>query len=544
MQSSETHDGLREPGWFAELFVCPDCRKGSLSRTDFNPSGSSNGLKSVLRCGHCQADFPIADGIHYLFSSSGRESFHKHKVAWRRFAAVVGAKPLSDAEALQLPESPRTKDLLAWLRTWLAVRGPARILELGAGRGWASRALAENGHEVVAVDAQDDAEIGLGFAARLRNCPGPWFGCVAAAAEALPFRAECFDVVFCFATMRHILDLEALLQEVRRVLKPGGTFLAFDEPFRGALTTPAQRLQDSTCHKLARWWQPDEMPGVKIKPEVTRFREAFGSLLHEAAWRTGFYLAAAEGVKLRTSVLPTGALLTVPPDCDAPAQQILERRGWLDALADAYCLDPARLHALVNQTNAAQTLDLRAALLDHWVHLGNIDGVLLAQKQAVCAPALHQPVDYRRVDPLLLSCARRGFVPVHGCHRIQADDQGDYHWLQPQAALLIPGAESLELTIAVPPRAVWSERVCVILHLENERTPLFVFLAMPGKTVTFKVSIPPPVSQRSSVLLRLTSRIAFMPSDHALGSDTRLLALQLRGARVSSLPAEKMGRAA
>ena len=525
MQSPALHPGLSEPGWLADLFVCPDCRQSSLVRQP-----------GAHRCRDCQAEFPIKNGIHYLFASSWRESFHKHKIAWSRFGAVLGTKPPSEDDALRLPESPLTRDLLAWLRTWLAVRGPSRILELGAGRGWASRALAENGHEVVALDAQDDADVGLGFAARWRNSRGPWFGCVATPAEALPFRDECFDCVFCFATLRHILDLEGLLCEVKRVLKPGGMFLAFEEPFRGALSTPIQRLQNSTCYKLARWWQPDEMSGVKVRPEITRFRETFGLMLYEAARRTSFYLTAGEETRLQTNLLPVSALLTIPPDSHAPAQQILERRGWLDALADAYCLDQLHLRAFIDHVHESQRRDLLASLLAHWVYLGNVEGVLLAQKTGGSSSPSRSQIDRcRRLDNVLLSCSQKGFVPVHGFHRVQADEQGTYHWMQPFAALLIRGAESIEVTIAVPPRSLWTERVRIDLHLEDERTPLFIFLALPGKTVTFKVPIPRPLSQQSSILLRLTSRIAFMPSDHPhLAGDTRLLAIQLRSVRTSN----------
>jgi ubiquinone/menaquinone biosynthesis C-methylase UbiE len=450
----------------------------------------------------------------------------------------MGTRPLSETEALRLPESPHTKDVFAWLRAWLAARRPARVLELGAGRGWAARALAEDGHEVVASDAQDDTEVGLGFAVRLRKRPGPWFGCVASAAEALPFRDASFDCVFSFSTLRHILDLEGVLREASRVLRPGGAMFAFDEPVRGAYSTPIQRLQNSACHKLARWWQPGKL-SIKVRPETASFRETFGALLYEAARRAGFYVNAAEGAGFRASVLPLEALLTVPPDCEWPEQELMERRGWLSGLASAYCLDECRLRALVARA-ARTTPDLPAALLTHWVYVGNVDGVLVAQKKAgdSLPPSLWQSDRCPRVDELILSCAHEGFVPIHGLHRAQADEQGAYRWLQPHAALLIPRAASVELTVLVPPRSLWTEMVRIEVHIENERTPLLVFRARPGKTITFKVPLASRASERSSILLRLSSRIAFMPSDYGphLAEDSRLLAIQLRSVRVFSDP--------
>ena len=45
----------------------------------------------------------------------------------------------------------------------------------------------------------------------------------------LPFEAEQFDVVTAFETVYFWSDLPQCLREVRRVLKPGGTFLICNE---------------------------------------------------------------------------------------------------------------------------------------------------------------------------------------------------------------------------------------------------------------------------------------------------------------------------
>src|SRR5439155_18842775 len=123
--------------------------------------------------------------------------------------------------------------LLEWLRTLLRGKGPLRILELNARRGWAARALAEDGHQVVAADVLDDPHIGLGCAVRLRDQTGQRFACVRTEPTALPFRPEAFDCVFCFDALRQVLDLERAFLEISRVLRPGGLFVALQEPFRG-----------------------------------------------------------------------------------------------------------------------------------------------------------------------------------------------------------------------------------------------------------------------------------------------------------------------
>jgi len=49
---------------------------------------------------------------------------------------------------------------------------------------------------------------------------------VQADAEALPFQSDTFDVVICSDVLEHVLDVEAVIKQVRRVLKPDGTFFA------------------------------------------------------------------------------------------------------------------------------------------------------------------------------------------------------------------------------------------------------------------------------------------------------------------------------
>lgn len=44
-------------------------------------------------------------------------------------------------------------------------------------------------------------------------------------AEALPYADNSFDVIFMTEVLEHMLDFKAALSEVKRVLKPGGTFI-------------------------------------------------------------------------------------------------------------------------------------------------------------------------------------------------------------------------------------------------------------------------------------------------------------------------------
>jgi ubiquinone/menaquinone biosynthesis C-methylase UbiE len=51
---------------------------------------------------------------------------------------------------------------------------------------------------------------------------------VCGSALALPFGSNIFDIVICSATRKHIKDSLALIEEIARVLKPGGRVIVID----------------------------------------------------------------------------------------------------------------------------------------------------------------------------------------------------------------------------------------------------------------------------------------------------------------------------
>jgi ubiquinone/menaquinone biosynthesis C-methylase UbiE len=79
-------------------------------------------------------------------------------------------------------------------------------------------------------------------------------------AQALPFPDGCFDLVLCFAVLPHLVDLEAALKELSRVLRPSGAFavghlmgsaelnalhLSLGEPLAHDILPPAESLAET-----------------------------------------------------------------------------------------------------------------------------------------------------------------------------------------------------------------------------------------------------------------------------------------------------------
>ncbi|GEC58298.1 SAM-dependent methyltransferase [Bradyrhizobium japonicum] len=102
-------------------------------------------------------------------------------------------------------------------------------LDVGAGRGIASYALARTGFVVRALEPDPSAIVG---AAAIRNLVRQTqlpIRVVEEFCERLPFADAAFDLVFARAVLHHTRDLEGACREMFRVLRPGGMLIAARE---------------------------------------------------------------------------------------------------------------------------------------------------------------------------------------------------------------------------------------------------------------------------------------------------------------------------
>lgn len=94
------------------------------------------------------------------------------------------------------------------------------ILELGCGTGHWSEFLSSKGFKVIALDISE----AMLSKARLKDIKNVEFR--KADAAALPFPDESFGMVVSITMLEFVDDLEKVLKEIYRVLKPGGLFIA------------------------------------------------------------------------------------------------------------------------------------------------------------------------------------------------------------------------------------------------------------------------------------------------------------------------------
>lgn len=130
----------------------------------------------------------------------------------------------------------RARRILAIVAAFTPIRiATATVLDVGASHLHIARQIAASGARVIAIDVDRSA---LEKGAAHGGVP---VAAIAASGLALPFRDECFDLVVCNHIYEHVADPSLLLQEIRRVLRPGG-YCYFSGGHKYQLIEPHFRL--------------------------------------------------------------------------------------------------------------------------------------------------------------------------------------------------------------------------------------------------------------------------------------------------------------
>lgn len=102
-------------------------------------------------------------------------------------------------------------------------------LDIGAGRGIASYALAKDGWKVTSLEPDTSDLVGAGAIKELVKNDLLDITVITSKGESLPFEDDTFDLVYLRQVLHHADNLQLLCNEVHRVLKKGGLFIAVRE---------------------------------------------------------------------------------------------------------------------------------------------------------------------------------------------------------------------------------------------------------------------------------------------------------------------------
>jgi SAM-dependent methyltransferase len=139
---------------------------------------------------------------------------------------------------------------------WKALRKllppvPAAALDLGAGRGISSYALARDGWNVTALEPDPSPLVGAEAIRRLAKESGLSIAVVEDYCEEMPFCDNEFDLVHGRQVLHHAKDLDLLCREVFRVLKPHGRFVATRDH---VISSPPDLQPFLNAHPLHRFY--------------------------------------------------------------------------------------------------------------------------------------------------------------------------------------------------------------------------------------------------------------------------------------------------
>ena len=168
-------------------------------------------------------------------------------------------------------------EYIDWIVTSLQLRSDARVLDVAAGTGILSRAMAPHVHEIIAVDITEDMiQEGL----RQNELSGTTnISYHRADVASLPFDEGTFDVVVCRFAFHHFTDPGQVLGEMARVCKSSGQVAVVDmisseDPLLYERYNHYERLRDPShtfCPRpteLAGWFAEHGMQ-VSVAEHVT-----------------------------------------------------------------------------------------------------------------------------------------------------------------------------------------------------------------------------------------------------------------------------------
>lgn len=183
---------------------CPTCRAALRPASD------------AYACTGCSADYPVIEGIPLLFVPEDQEKYRASVGTVQEYYRNVADDYARTHHVSGAGAQRFAVEYEARIAPHLQTAG--RVLEVGAGTGFATKLLARHTSSLTASDASLEM-----LTRNQRANPGLSMFCCTT--ENLPFPDEAFDLVVGNNTYYLVPDKAAALRSIARVLEPGGRLI-------------------------------------------------------------------------------------------------------------------------------------------------------------------------------------------------------------------------------------------------------------------------------------------------------------------------------
>jgi 2-polyprenyl-6-hydroxyphenyl methylase / 3-demethylubiquinone-9 3-methyltransferase len=185
----------------------------------------------------------------------------------------LGGSWWDESSPLNLLHGSMTPGRFAYFRDVLTRQSNARVsevgelraLDIGCGGGFLAEEFAALGCHVTGIDP---SPVSIGAARTHAAARGLPIDYLVGSGEQLPARDSAFDLAYCCDVLEHVSDLDLVISETARVLKPGGLYL-FDTINRTARSKlvaikvlqqwPLTRVTDVAIHDWSMFIKPAEL---------------------------------------------------------------------------------------------------------------------------------------------------------------------------------------------------------------------------------------------------------------------------------------------
>jgi len=203
-----------------DILRCPECTGETLS-----PKGAD-----ALVCTACKTEFPLVDefGSASLLASASKSAIKEDIQKWwgdlykQAYEGHENGldRTMMAARLIELEDLFKKRQMLPVVEMPLAELTGKRVLEIGAGAGAHSALFKFQGAIMTSVDITPERV--LATARKLDLVEAGAGNTYQADAENLPFRDNSFDIVYSNGVLHHSENTDQCIDEVHRVLKPGG----------------------------------------------------------------------------------------------------------------------------------------------------------------------------------------------------------------------------------------------------------------------------------------------------------------------------------